>query len=240
MKLGKIVYGYNMKYLVEREEDAIINLGDNIQTFGVEILYEMMGYNKNEIEEVNMYNFHDYSSDKIIVPMSAFFSSELGYKVIPTSECILPLFIGFHSHDETILDNIEYFKKYQPIGCRDQYTRDLLEERGIEAYISGCASILLPKRKKTPKEDKVFFVDTPNELEKYIPERIRQNSEYISHVINVNTLNYSEKERKMYDEIARNLVNRYKNEATLVVTSRLHCAVPCMAMGIPVILVRII
>lgn len=37
---------------------------------------------------------------------------------------------------------------------------------------------------------------------------------------------------------ANALLARYKNEAKLIITSALHCAAPCTAMGIPVILCR--
>lgn len=238
MQLGKIVYGYDMKSLFENKKDAIVNFGDNVQTFGVEVLYEMMGYSKDDIRKINLYNFHNYSSEDTIVPMSGFFSSGLKYKVIPATNSIHPLFIGFHSHDESILDNIDYLKKYQPIGCRDEYTKDMLCERGIEAYISGCASIMLPTREKQPEKNKTFFVDIPIQLEEYIPSELKKNCEYISHIMHVNTLDYNKEQVEKNDKRARELIDRYKNEATLVVTSKLHCAAPCVAMGIPVILVR--
>lgn len=39
-------------------------------------------------------------------------------------------------------------------------------------------------------------------------------------------------------DTANALLTRYKNEAKLIITSALHCASPCVAMGIPVILCR--
>ena len=45
-----------------------------------------------------------------------------------------------------------------------------------------------------------------------------------------------EEYRRFYNHGVSQL-NRYKDQASLVITSRLHAAVPCMAMGIPVILV---
>ena len=238
MNKGKIVYTYDMKLLVERSEEAIINLGDNVQTFGIEALYKMLGYNQNEIKEINLYNLHNFEGEKTIVPMNAFFSGGIKSSFLPTSKDILPLFIGFHCHDEKILDNIEFFKKYEPIGCRDEYTKALISERGIDAYISGCLSIMEPKRVIEPKVKKTFFVDIPKQLEEYIPKELKENCEYINHVINVDTLEYGDEERKKYDELARQVIKKYREEATLVVTSRLHCAAPCLAMGIPVIIVK--
>ena len=42
-----------------------------------------------------------------------------------------------------------------------------------------------------------------------------------------------EKETERFHEIAKSRLEEYKMEARLVVTSRLHCASPCMEMGIP-------
>ncbi len=39
-------------------------------------------------------------------------------------------------------------------------------------------------------------------------------------------------------DTAKTLLTRYKNEARLIITSALHCASPCVAMGIPVIFCR--
>jgi len=35
--------------------------------------------------------------------------------------------------------------------------------------------------------------------------------------------------------IARHLLSLYRDQARLVITTRLHCTLPCLAMGIPVI-----
>jgi hypothetical protein len=45
-------------------------------------------------------------------------------------------------------------------------------------------------------------------------------------------------EHSATEDDTRALLNRYRDEARLVITQRLHCAVPCMAMGIPVVFAR--
>ena len=57
------------------------------------------------------------------------------------------------------------------------------------------------------------------------------NAEYIEHEIN----NVFESEDKKF-EYADRLLKRYEN-ARFVVTSRIHCALPCLAMGTPVLYV---
>ncbi len=73
------------------------------------------------------------------------------------------------------------------------------------------------------------MVDVPKGIEEYMPEDYKERLEYVTHETDSN-VNLEEKTREM--------LQMYKEQAQLVVTSRLHCASPCMAMGIPVILVR--
>jgi hypothetical protein len=44
---------------------------------------------------------------------------------------------------------IEYFKKHSPIGARDLDTLSQLQERGIDAYFSGCLTLTLRGPSKT-------------------------------------------------------------------------------------------
>jgi hypothetical protein len=61
------------------------------------------------------------------------------------------------------------------------------------------------------------------------------NAEYISHMVPVgnNTSLNTEKEKIEY---ARMLIKKYA-EASLVITSRIHCALPCLGLEIPVLFV---
>ena len=63
----------------------------------------------------------------------------------PPSKSIFPLFISFHinpmAQSLMLSDNsLEYLKKYEPIGCRDNFTREVLSKKGIEAYYSSCVT----------------------------------------------------------------------------------------------------
>ncbi len=40
---------------------------------------------------------------------------------------------------------IAFLKKNAPVGCRDLYTKSLLEAHGIAAYFSGCMTLTLGK-----------------------------------------------------------------------------------------------
>ena len=47
---------------------------------------------------------------------------------------------------------------------------------------SGCVTATLPRRINTPKKTKVFLVDIPDSLKKYLPEKIINNCEFCPHI----------------------------------------------------------
>ncbi len=131
---------------------------------------------------------------------------------------------------EGLNKRIEDLRKYQPIGCRDRYTMDLLHQAGVEAFYNQCLTLTFDKRKKEPLNGKVFVVDLYPKPVPPLPKIIRkQQIHYIKHTYYAPTI--AERMKK-----AQTLLDTYRDEAKLVITGRLHCALPCIAMGIPVIL----
>jgi hypothetical protein len=59
---------------------------------------------------------------------------------------------------------INYLKKYGPVGCRDYWTKTLLDKYGIPCYFSGCLTLTLGR-----KYQKMFADD------------ILTNGEFITH-----------------------------------------------------------
>lgn len=77
-------------------------------------------------------------------------------------------------------------------------------------------------------------MDVPIEAEKFIPKDIREHSEIM-------TQQYYFSADMSIDKILDTIKSqycKYAREAKLVVTSRLHVASPCMAMGIPVVFTK--
>ena len=111
-------------------------------------------------------------------------------------------------------DSIAYLKTHEPIGCRDQQTCDWLLERGVDAYYSKCLTLTFPKREREPEDGKVFLVD----VEYYpVPKALRKRGHKVSQM----TVPFYDDETKR--KMMRQLLETYKNEASLVVTSKLHC-----------------
>jgi len=80
------------------------------------------------------------------------------------------------------------------------------------------------------KYDKVYIVDAPKEIEKFIPNHLLNKAVRKTHMHEGLKEEPKQLMQQYYDE--------YKNEAALVITSLLHCALPCIAAGIPVILLK--
>lgn len=74
----------------------------------------------------------------------------------------------------------------------------------------------------------------PSEILPFLPNEIRNNAETIQHCLNKGRL-YKIK-YKNYLKYAELLLKKYREEGELIIASRLHCALPSIAMGIKVIL----
>ncbi len=218
------------------EKGAIYNIGDNMQTFAVDHFYRRMGIPQEEIIDINASEMKNYDGEEVVLPIAGYVSHYKRCNQLPASGKIIPLFISFEMSDPTCDDIIPYLKKYEPIGCRDEATMLLLGEKGVDAYISGCLTIALPRRVREPACPKTFFVDISSKLEEYIPDRLRENCEYVRHEGQLKQVPMTESERKEIDAMAMEVLERYRKEAGLVVTSRLRAAASCIALGIPVVL----
>ncbi|WP_372752554.1 polysaccharide pyruvyl transferase family protein [Labilibaculum sp.] len=161
---------------------------------------------------------------------------------------------------------IEYYKLHEPIGCRDHDTVELLKTKGVNAYFSGCLTLTLDKHLYVDEDykDEIIFSDvlynmarynpniTPKTLirsilrtpkvifqafkkrqliKKLFPETIQQKAKYI--IQERSLKKYTHEERF---DVATDFLKQLAN-AKLVVTSRLHTALPCLAFGTPVIFI---
>ena len=158
---------------------------------------------------------------------------------------------------------IAYLKEHAPIGCRDKFTVKILKDKGIDAYFTGCLTLTLDNYKvdDSKREDDIYIVDpfynyptqekvflTPKhfvkstlngnifklgkikkQLEKVIDKDLISSAKYVTQILP--TGKQTDEEKFAY---AEECLKKYA-KAKLVITSRIHCALPCLAMGTPVI-----
>jgi hypothetical protein len=134
-------------------------------------------------------------------------------------------------------DFIDSMRNYEPIGCRDFGTRDFLRSIGVKAFFSGCLTMSLDRRTRQPENGKIFLIDEIENVDNYIPSELRENQIKLSQEIDFPSGKYpmTDEDVEIIDDIAKRRLEKLKSEAALVVTRRIHIAMPCSAMGIPVI-----
>jgi len=222
MKIGLLKYDHSLRPVRAQ------NLGDEIQSLAASQFLPKVDtlFNRDTLANAEADEPH-------LLIMNGFFSPtpETSF---PPSKSIVPIFVGFHisSRKESIRhflrpSSIEYFKKHEPIGCRDRKTMEMLQSKGVEAFYSKCLTITFERRLKSPENGKIFLVDIDKLIP--IPQPIRSGAVWVSQDIPADTSS----ETKF--RLAQQFLDRYRDEAKLVITTRLHCALPCIAMGIPVI-----
>lgn len=233
MKYGRLVFSREFV-----SSSTVCNVGDFVQTLAIDLIYEEMGIKKEDTVDIPFQDLASYKGEKIILPLNGYFYYNREYPSFPTSTDIIPVFLGLYTTSSKYLKNTSFWKNAGVIGCRDEATYNAVKKYGYDAYLTGCMTVLFPRREKEPQNGKVFIVDAHPSIDEYIPEEIKKNAEYISHEITVNDAESVVELSKQCEAATRRVYERYRDEAALVITSRLHCAGPCMAMGIPVILVR--
>jgi len=125
------------------------------------------------------------------------------------------------------------------IGCRDPYTVSLFHKQGYSrAYLSRCLTMTLgtvypmtPYPLRSCERRGVYLVDVSenSNLLREMPEYLRRQIITLSHVWEGDRTNIHAKNNR-----ALELLHLYAH-ATLVITSRLHCALPCLSYGTPVL-----
>lgn len=216
-----------MKYASFRY-DTSVNLGDQVQSFAAEqhLPRVDLQINRDSLDKVS-------PDDPVSVIMNGWFSDKP--ENWPPSAGVNPLFFGFHmtwyndAKDRFLEpDSVAYLKTQEPIGCRDSQTRDWLIEKGVDAFYSKCLTLTFPKRERTPENGKVFLVDVEyHPIAKHLRRRGLKVSQMTTPV-------FSDATKR---QMMRELLTTYRDEASLVITSKLHCAMPCLAMGIPVVFI---
>lgn len=121
----------------------------------------------------------------------------------------------------------EWLTAHGPVGARDPATLELLQRHRVPSWYSGCLTLTLPTPNAT-RDDVVVACDVP---EPYLTAMRRRTSSLITSVthLDVETVGHEQRMAK-----AQALLDVYAS-ARAVVTTRLHCALPCLAFGTPVL-----
>lgn len=213
------------------------NLGDRVQTIAVERALRQIFGDSLEFENCRRDALAFYEGTPAVCVMQGWYEHHtLGF--LPGRN-ILPVWIGTHFEKRTRahLKWLLRFRRFSlsngELGARDFGTLRFCLENGIPAYFSRCLTLTLPRRSRSPEREKIFCVDVPADLACLLPENIRRSAEFFSQT-EAALDSRSENDAR---DAAEKVLQRYRDEATLVVTTALHVSLPCVAMGVPVVLI---
>ncbi|MGZ0176765.1 MAG: polysaccharide pyruvyl transferase family protein [Acidimicrobiales bacterium] len=203
------------------------NLGDDIQTLaGERHLPRVDLYlNRDRLDEVS-------GPGPIATMMNGWYLQSPEHW--PPSPVIRPILTGIHITSTNTSAKLmlmgsgrDWLMRQQPIGCRDESTRTLLANAGITAEYVGCPTITFPDRGNAQDAKQVFLVQTEGIV---VPRALSRGAVRVQQRV---PRWASAETRRVF---AGELLDYYRRNACLVVTTKLHCALPCAAMGIPVVM----
>jgi len=213
------------------------NLGDNLQLMAIDNLYKFMNLHDEDIVKIpynELASWEAVDGEKVILPISFPFLEYKGNGLSGMfSDSIVPVFIGLTLLNDNIsAKDIVFLKEHEPIGCRDEYTYNNLKKAGIQVWLNGCMTLTMFQKNSVESlrsRSSVLIIDVCNELRNHIPQCIKENAINLSQIVTL-------KDDEAVQDYVVSRYQMYYDEAKLIITSRLHCAIPCVAIGIPVVL----
>jgi len=232
------------------------NLGDYIQSIAAK---QLIG---KKLINVDREKLNIYPGPSLNLIMNGWFMENP--KNWPPTKNIKPLIISFHLNPTAkkkmlSISGVEYFKKHEPIGCRDTYTQKILSKRGIKAYFSGCLTLTLQNKNKDYKKEGILVMSA---LERMNP-KISMNNLFIQLAkFPKKYYNYKKSKRKLEafisDQKPLKVITKSQivditqhterekfllaqkqldmiSKSKLVITSRIHTALPAISLGTKVI-----
>ncbi|MGU7877016.1 polysaccharide pyruvyl transferase family protein [Streptococcus suis] len=209
------------------------NIGDEIQSIAARQFLPRVDYYVNR-DYINY--FKPDTEEEIKLIMNGWYSHRPDNFPI-TNPQINPLLISMYVADHvkpmfSSPENIEFFKKHQPVGGRSIDTSDFLTSIGVESYYSGCMTLTLQKEVSVQKRDFILAVNVPDEvyhkIKKQTDRPVIRLHPYVSH-------RFMSTDRKM--KLAQYFLYLYQS-AHSVITTRLHATLPCLALETSVLILE--
>ena len=264
--------------IVNPNDAGLMNIGDYIQAKAAQQYFEHIDVFLDRDNDLAKYD-----GDDVRMIMNGWYMDHP--ENFPPSKKITPLFVSMHINRfalPTILrqECISYFKRHQPIGCRDLNTVNLLKEKGVDAFFTGCLTLTLGRTYTYEGKRKGVYIVEPVFSTKDLSKRpVLLTKAFLSLIANYHDIKVISKKKKdtsirsllhnaifyraykkVFDrallvnaeyinqfnsdiakmtienrlQYAEELIQKYAS-AELVITSRIHCGLPCLGLNTPVI-----
>ncbi len=215
------------------------NLGDIIQGMSARAY---LGENAICLDREKL---NEFEGEKGILIANGWFMHD--YNAFPPAEKLTPFYISFHLASIKLLfskANRKHFRKFGPVGCRDRKTQIYFLLNGIPAYYSGCLTVTFNKRKSAFKrtfKDSIVMVDNvDHQFPKEVIDKIKEIGKKEISLFNHDPI-HNENDFDSYLIENEAYINKLMEEysgSSVVITNKLHCALPCLSLGIKVIFIH--
>ena len=220
------------------------NLGDYAQIIGIERILQELKWEVGPYSSLPLDpKIRRTGNEQIIMPTANYFNCNPRDCMEPFMKptWCWPAFLGIAVSDQKVVRMLEHWflgAGGLPILCRDRFSADLLQKSGFNGQFWGCASMLIPRRGEEPANGRVYSIDLEMfpTLTRYIPDSIKRE------MVELESQEPPPPPHREIDSWMAVQCQRMKEKivvlrdtARLVITSRLHIALPCISMGIPVI-----
>ena len=241
------------------------NIGDYIQTLAV---IKLIGKEYKILDRESLNSYNDEPRKVIIngwfmeKPLN--FPPSRNIKPLFISFHINPDIAS----DFLTINTVSYLKEHQPIGCRDTFTQELLEKHNIKTFFSSCVTLTLNKtdyispvyKKNTTLIIGAFdrlkpYIETNKGLFKRLISTIKTPYKFmnykIKNLIFNKWLRKQNFELNFANQIVEKKISSHEEGLKLaeevlikiansdhIITSRIHSALPAVAMGKKVIFIN--
>ena len=241
------------------------NIGDYIQTLAV---IKLIGKEYKILDRESLNSYNDEPRKVIINgwfmenPLN--FPPSNNIKPLFISFHINPDIVSDFLNSNTV----SYLKEHQPIGCRDTFTQELLEKHSIKTFFSSCVTLTLNKTdyiSPVYKKNSTLIIGAFDRLKPYIEKNKGLYKRLISTIkIPYKFMNYKTKnlifnkwlrkqsfELNFANQIVEKKISSHEEGLKLaeevlikiansdyIITSRIHSALPAVAMGKKVIFIN--
>jgi hypothetical protein len=257
-----------------------LNIGDYVQSLAAKQFL-----NDSDPILISREALNKYNDEQVKLIMNGWFL--LKGENFPPSDKITPLLVSHHINKSVHehfnrKEVIDFYKKNEPVGCRDYFTLDFLKSHGVDCYFTGCLTLTLSEKYSSKeKNDNIYFVDPRYKKLRGLSGKLKMVHLFVTKFGTINKVHnrylrtnktkswkktisfYSAFSQIFEDEVLTNAIyvkhylpaKNFKNDAEIfaytedtlkqyasaqyVVSSRIHCALPSLSLGTPILYIDI-
>lgn len=216
------------------------NVGDDIQAYAASRFLPKIDY---IIDRENLESFVPRKKEYVATIMNAWYiHDKFNFNISPyIYPCLISMFFKNFPYDKGTTIGTDYIngnvinilKKYGPVGTRDLHTKKIMDNLNVENYFSGCMTLTLEGFKNIKKEDYIVTVGLTDKEINFIKSKTNRPIKIFKQDVKKGSFSnetWEQRKKRVEDTL------KLYQGAHMVITNKLHCSLPCLALKTPVLL----